>query len=150
MYWQDNHGGRTGRTPQGNRAEGGGWDLARWKGSGEQEQRARGLGCPDILGFEREWIRGPNIGGRQLWTCSRDGCVCQHRGHRGQVSSVEWGARSRCKQSKIAMKVLGEHLLSQMRHIQYALRSYPVMAGSRYMEVGHNIGSDSSEPSWRL
>lgn len=29
-------------------------------------------------------------------------------------------------------------------------RSYPVMAGSRYMEVGHNIESDSSRPSWRL
>lgn len=48
------------------------------------------------------------------------------------------------------MKVLGEHLLSQVGHMQCALRSYPVMAGSRYMEVGHNIGSDSSGPSWGL
>lgn len=66
----------------------------------ESTSRARGLGCPYTLGFGREGTREPNIGGRHLWTCSRSGCVCQHRGHRGQVSNVEWEVRVKVQTAK--------------------------------------------------
>lgn len=47
------------------------------------------------------------------------------------------------------MKVLQEHLLLQMGHMQCGLRSYPVMAASGYMEGGHKMGPGSKGSSWR-
>lgn len=38
--------------------------------------------------------------------------------------------------------------MSQMEHMQYTLRSYPVMGGSRYMEVGHNSSGGRVRLKW--
>lgn len=58
------------------------------------------------------------------------------------------GEQGQGTNGRITMKVLGEHLLSQMEHMQYTLRSYPVTAGSRYMEVEHNSDGGRVRLKW--
>lgn len=47
----------------------------------------------------------------------------------------------------MAVKVLWEHLL-HTGHAQRAIRSYPVTAGSGYVEGGHEMGPGSRGSSW--
>lgn len=87
---------------------------------------------------------GDSITGRQLWACVVGGSVCQPRGH-----AAQYGEQAlRFKYSKIAVKVLREHVLLQTGHGQRALRSYPVLVGSGYVKGGYKMGPGSRGPSW--
>lgn len=119
-------------------------EAGTWPGERTLESRSREQ---EIWGDQISWgLAGKAqeslslVGGSSGHAAEVGVSASTYRGHRGQISSVGCRARSRCKQSKIAMKVLVRG--TSVSDGTYTVRPQvsPSDGGSKYMEIEHNIG----------
>lgn len=106
-------------------------EAGTWPGERALESRSReqeGWGVHMSWGLavkaqESLTLVGGSSGMQQRWMC-----LPAERGHKGPVSQCGVGSKVEVKQSKIAVKVLGKHLLSQMEHPPSGLTQWSLVA----------------------